>query len=139
MTGAFDSAIACIIDCLRRMRDVDHDAESVHLGDDLLAERRQAVVQPPAVALAGVRVGELAVAVVRERHVARAAIVELLDAREDVGAERVAVLDADERDLLAAGGDPADVGGGQREPDLVRRDLLGEPVDGVELRDSPAL
>ena len=79
-------------------------------------------------------------AVVRQRHVARAAIVELLDPRERdlLVAERIAVLDADERDLLAAGVDPADVGGGQRELDLVGRDLLGEPVDRVELLDSPA-
>ena len=47
----------------------------------------------------------------------------------------VAVLDADERDLLAGLVDAADVGGGQRELDLVGRDLLGQQVDGVELRD----
>ena len=48
-------------------------------------------------------------------------------------AERIAVLDADERDLLARLVDPAHVGSGQRQLDLVGRDLLGQAVDGVEL------
>ena len=51
---------------LGRMRQVDHDADAIHLGDDLLAEIAEAVVQPLAVGFAGVRVGELAVPVVRE-------------------------------------------------------------------------
>ena len=46
MTGAFDSAIACMFGRLRRVREVDHDADAVQLGDDLLAEGAQAVVQP---------------------------------------------------------------------------------------------
>ena len=118
---------------LRGMRDVDHDAEAVHLGHGLAAGLAQAVVQPLAVALAGVRIGELAVAVVRERHVAAAAIVELLDAAE-IGADRVGVLDADQGHLLAGLRDAPDVGGGQREFDRVGRDLARQPVNGVELR-----
>ena len=103
------------------MRDVDHDAETIQLGDDLFAERRH-TTPFPAVALAGVRVGELVVAVVSERQVARAAIVEFLDAG-DFLAERIAVLDADERDFLALRVDSANVGGGERQLDLVRGDL----------------
>ena len=61
------------------MRDVDHDPEVIQLGDDLFAERRQ-TIPLPAVALAGVRVGELIVAVMRERQIARAAVVKFLDA-----------------------------------------------------------
>ena len=119
---------------LRRMREVDHDPPLVHLGDHLLAELAEAVVQPLAVALAGVGVGELAVAVVRERHVAAAAIVELLHAL-DVGAERIGVLDADQRDLLARLRDARHVGRGQRQLDLSGRDLLRQVMHGVELRD----
>ena len=118
---------------LRRMREIDHDPPLVHLGDRLLAHLAEAVVQPLAVALAGVRIGELAVAVVRERHVAAAAIVELLDAL-DVGAERIGVLDADQRHLLARLGNARHIRGGERQPDLVRRDLFRQPVHRVELR-----
>ena len=109
------------------MREVDHDADAVELGDDLLAEIAQAVVRPLAARFAVVGVGQLAVAVVRERQIAGAAIVELLDAL-DRGrgiAERVAVLDPDEGDLLAGLADAPHVGGGERELDLVGRDLLG--------------
>ena len=118
---------------LRGMREIDHDPPLVHLGNHLLAELAEAVVQPLAVALAGVRVGELAVAVVRERHVAAAAIVELLHAL-DVGAERIRVLDADQRHLLARLRDARHVGGGQRQLDLSGRDLLGQVMHRVELR-----
>ena len=55
--------------------------------------------------------------------------------RAEVLADRIAVLDADERDLAARRVDPARVGGGQRQADLVRRDLLGQAVDRVELLD----
>ena len=75
--------------------------------------------------------------VVRERHVAGAAIVELLHAPRDrlVVAERIAVLDADERDLLAGGVDAAHVGRRQRQLDLVGRDHLRQPVNRLELLD----
>ena len=137
MTGAFESAIACMFAGFDGMREVDHDADAVELGDHLLAELAQAVVRPLAARLAGVRVGQLAVPVVRQRQVAGAAVVELLDAldRRRGIAERVAVLDADERDLLAGLVDPPDVGGGQRQLDLVGRDLFGQQMNGVELRD----
>ena len=112
------------------MRDVDHDAEAIQLGDDLFAERRHAFPLP-AVALAGMRIGELIVAVMRERQVARAAIVKFLDAG-DFLAERIAVLDADESDFFTLRVDSANVGGGERELDLVRRDLACEALDCVE-------
>ena len=119
------------------MREVDHDADAVQFGDDLLAEIAQAVVQPLAGRLAGIRVGELAVTVVREREIPRAARMELLDALDGGGGvpEGVAVFHADERDLLAGLADPPDVGGGERQLDLVGRDLLGETMDRVEFRD----
>ena len=115
------------------MGDVNHEADSIHLGDDLPAEGRETVPFPTLV-LAGVRIGELAMAVVRQRHVARAAIKKLLDSA-DVLAHGVAVLDTNERDSLALRLDSAHVGRGQRQLDLVGRDLLGEPVDRVELLD----
>ena len=101
MTGAFDRPIACIIapfDGCETSTMMPHWFISC---DHLPAERRQAAPAPLVVGLAGVRIGELAVAVVRERHVAAAALVELLHPG-DVGADRIAVLDADDRDLLAA-------------------------------------
>src|SRR3954471_4978929 len=113
------------------MRDVDHDPDAVHLGDRLFAERRQPVPLP-ALALAGVRVRQLAVAVVRERNVARAAIVELLDPPE-VFADWIPVLDADERDLAPSRIDLARFCSRQRQADLVGRDLLSQPMNGVEL------
>ena len=87
-----------------------------------------------AVVLARVRVGELAGAGVRQRHVAGAAVVELLDAG-DVGPQRVRVLDADHRDQLALARDAAHVVGGERQPDPVGRVLVHHAVDGVELVD----
>ena len=84
--------------------------------------------------LAGIRIRELVVAVVRERHIAAAPLVELADARE-VGADRVAVLDADDRDLTPATGDAGHIGRCERKADLLRRDLSGQPVHGVELGD----
>ena len=68
---------------------------------------------------AGVRVGQLAVAVVRERQIARAAAVELLDAAE-ILAEGIAVLDTDERDFAARRIDLSRLGRGQRQADLAR-------------------
>ena len=67
---------------LRRVREVDHDADAIQLGDDLLAESLRPLCSHSPSGFAGVRVGELAVAVVRQRQVAGAAIVELLDARD---------------------------------------------------------
>ena len=50
-------------------------------------------------------------------------------------AERIAVLDADERDLLARFRDARTSAAGQRQLDLVGRDLLRQPMDRVELLD----
>ena len=115
------------------MRYVDHDAPLVHLGNRLAAEVAEPAMEPHVVALTCVRVGELAVAVVGERHVAAAALGKVADVVE-VGAERVRVLDADHRDLSSGGDDTTRVVGGQRESDTIRRDLIGETVDRVELR-----
>jgi hypothetical protein len=117
------------------VREVHHDADAVHLGDDLLAEIAEAVVEPLAAGLAGVRVGELAVTVMGQRHVPGAAIVELLDAlhRGRGITQGVAVLDANQGNLLAGFVDAADIGRGQRELDFVGSDLLGQQVNGVEL------
>ncbi len=115
------------------MREIDHDPPFVHLGNRLSAQLAEAVVQPLAVALAGVRIGELAVAVVGERHVAAAAIEELLDPRH-VGAERIRVLDADQRHLLSRCGNARHIRGGQRKADLFGRNLAGQVLDRVELR-----
>jgi hypothetical protein len=71
---------------------------------------------------------------VRHREIPPATIVELLDAVE-VLADRIAVFDADEGDLAPAGVDFPRVGRGQGKPDLVRRDLLAQPMDRVELLD----
>ena len=72
--------------------------------------------------------------VVRERHVAAAALPELLHAG-DVGADRIAVLDADHGHLPAALRDPCHVGRGQGELDVVRCNLLRQVVNRVELGD----
>ena len=80
------------------------------------------------------RIGELIVAVVGERQIARAAIVEFFDAG-DVLADRIAVLDAHQSDFFSLRVDPAHVGGVERQLDLVRRDLTGEAMNGVELFD----
>ena len=77
------------------------------------------------------RVGELIVTVVGQRQIARAAIVEFFDAG-DVLTERIAVLDAHEGDFFTLRVDSANVGGGERELDLARRDLAGKALDGVE-------
>ena len=114
------------------MRDIDHHAQPVHLGDDLLAERRQAMPHPVIGCFAGVRVAQLAVAIVGQRHVAPAPVVELLHAAEIVG-DAIAVLDAHERDLPSARVDPARIVRCIGDRDAVRRDLLRERMNGVEL------
>jgi hypothetical protein len=60
--------------------------------------------------------------------------VHALDRRRGI-AERIAVLDADEGDLLARLRDAQDVGGRERELDLVGRDRLGQTMNRVELLD----
>ena len=114
---------------LRGVRDIDHDADAVHLGDRLPAEFAEATVLWRG---GCVRVAELRVAVVRQAHVAGAAAVELGDARQ-VEAHRVAVLDADAGDQLAVGVQTLDrVGTGGEADDVAV--LLRHAVDGVELR-----
>ena len=121
---------------LGRMRDVQHDPVPVGLGHHLLAERGEPVPLPHAVGFAGVAVGELVVPVVREREVAGTAVIELPDVGE-VFADPVAVLDAHERNLLAALDDATHVGSRIRDLDAVRREFLGEPVHRVELLEIP--
>ena len=104
--------------------------------DDLFAERRQAIPLP-AVPLAGVGVRQLAVAVVRERHVAAAAHVELLHP-VDRGAfvtQRVTVLDPDQRDLLALRIDPPHVLSRERQLDLIGRQHFRQAMNRFELLD----
>jgi len=81
-----------------------------------------------------VRVRELVVAGVREAHIPRPTLVELTHARE-IGANRVPVLDPDHGDLATGLRDAPNIGRRLRELDLLRRNLLGQPVDRVELRD----
>ena len=116
----------------RRMRDVDHHAKPVHLADYLLAKRRESIPAPDTVALAGVGIGELTVPVVRQRHVAPAAFVELADVG-DVCADREAILDADENGLAAAGVNGARLRSGCRQSYACRRELLGQTMDRIEL------
>ncbi len=109
MIGAFDSATACIIDAL----DV-WDTSTIMPRRFISAMiSRPSGLMPLFGAslrrLAGVRIRQLVVTVVRERHVAAAAVVELADTRE-VGADRIAVLDADDRDLAPASRDAGHVG-----------------------------
>ena len=138
MTGAFERPIACSIEAFEGCDTSTIMPEAVHFLNHLAAERRQPAPLPLVVGFAGVRIGELVVAVVRERHVAPAAVVELLDAF-DVRADRIPVLDADHGDFLAALRDADDVGGRQGELDLVRRDLFREAMNGVELGDRRAV
>src|SRR5690606_11331711 len=113
-----------------------HDAEPVHLGDDLLTELAQPIVLGLAVAEVLTRRGgvrDVVVAAVRERDVTRAEAVVLLEQRE-VLADDEAVLDADRGDELALPVDALDVVRGVRDLDLVRVHL-GRAVDRTELRE----
>ena len=126
------------VGALGGMREIDHHPEAIHFGDDLAAERRETVVVEVALGFAGIRIGELAVAVVGERHVAAAAVVELLHLFEIV-ADGISVLDADDGDakvLLVQG---EDVGRREREAHVIGRDLFGEAMHGIELRDRLAV
>ena len=77
------------------------------------------------------RVGELIVAVVGEREVARTAIVELLNAGNLV-ADRIAVFDAHQSDFFSLCVDSAYIGDIERQLDFVRCDLATEAMDRVK-------
>ncbi len=70
-------------------------------------------------------------AIVCERKVASAALVELLDA-SDVFTKRVAVFDSHQRDLFSARAYSFHIGGRERQLDLVPRDLAGEALNRIE-------
>ena len=116
MIGALDSAAVCIIDSFDACETSTMMPRRFISATTCLPSGDNAIPLP-AVALAGVRIGELIVAVVRERQIARAAIVEFLDAG-DILAERVAVLDAHESDFFTLRVDSANVGGGERQFNL---------------------
>ena len=104
------------------VRHVDHHADAIHPGDQLLAEGAQAV---PFRAVIEGGVADVVVFRVRQRDVSNAALVEMLHVAEIVFEGR-AVLDSQEnRDPSAAKPslDPADGGG---DGELVRP-LAGEP------------
>ncbi len=69
---------------LRGMRQIDHHPQAIHLGDDFPAQRRQSIVIEVALGFARIRIGQLAVAVVGQRHVSPAPVVELLHSFESV-------------------------------------------------------
>ncbi len=87
---------------------------------------------PDPVAFTGVGIGELAVAVVSQGEIAGAPLREPLDVGE-VGAELVAVLDADQDDLLPGGGDATGVVRAPGQTDPVGGERGDQAVDGVEL------
>src|SRR3546814_3977506 len=91
------------------MARVDDDAEAVHLGDPLLAERTQPLPAP----LTRRAVGELIVLRMHRPGEAQALVVEFLQQRE-VFAERIAGLPRLEGDELAFLVQPLCVGGGAR-------------------------
>jgi len=113
------------------MRDVDHHAEPVHLRNDLPPQFREPLVREVVGGLAGVRVGQLAVAVVGEREVPGPQLGELPDVGQ-VGAEGIAVLHPDQGHLAARGVDQPGLFRGAGQPDPSRGNGVGEPVDGGE-------
>jgi hypothetical protein len=115
------------------MRNVDHQSHLIHLGDDLPAEGRKAV-SLPAIPLTGVGIGELAVAVMRKRQVASAAIEEFLHPT-DLLADRITVFNANERSFPSLGFDPPDVIGSERQFDFVGCKLFGESMNRFEFFD----
>ena len=116
------------------MRDIDHDAEPVHLGDGLPAEFAEAAMQKVVFGFAGMGIGKFIVPVMRERHVAPAAVMEFLDPRE-VEADRISVFDTDHGNFATACGDLADIVRTQYDSEPAGRNFLGEAVYRVELVD----
>ena len=115
------------------MREIDHHADAIHLGNDFPAEHAESVVRRILRRLTGVRVGKLVVAGVREPHIPRPSLEELAYARQ-VGADGISVLDPDHRDRAPGLRDAGHVGGRQRQLDLFRRNLLRQPVHRIKLR-----
>jgi hypothetical protein len=117
----------------RGMRQINHHPEAIHLGDHFPAERRQSVVIEVALGFSGVRIGELAVAIVRQRHVSAAPIVELLHSL-DVGPDGISILHADDGDPQVLFVQSEDICGRQRQADTVGSDLFRQAMNGVEFR-----
>jgi hypothetical protein len=104
------------------MRQIDHHAQAIHLGDDFPAERRQSVVVEVALGFSRIRIGELAVAIVGQRHVSPAPVVELLHFL-DIGPDGISVLHTDDGDSQVLLVQREHVGRRQRQADLVGRDF----------------
>ena len=111
----------------RNVAEVDEHAEPVHLVNDRPAEG----VDPVPLGVVGRAVGELVVLEMRERHVARAEIVELSQ-RCEASSDLVAALDPDQRSDLARLVDANDIIGGERELEVVGIGF-DDPLDGVDL------
>ena len=106
---------------------VDHHAEPVHLGDQRLAERRQAL---PAFEIVVRRVGDVVGLRVRKGDVADAAFPEVAQVGEVAG-DRAAVLHAERQGDAPAGLDAVDIGGAGGDGELVRR-CLRDAFDHVD-------
>ena len=79
------------------MRQIDHHPQAIHLRNHFAAQRRQTIVVKIALRFSGIRIRKLAVAIVGQRHIARAPVVKLLYPF-DVGPNGIAVLNADHGD-----------------------------------------
>ena len=124
ITGAVVTAERVVERLVGDVRDVDHHAEPVQLADDVLAERRQAVVRR----LVGRRVGPVVVLEVRQRQVADAER-GVVAQQPQIVVDHVAAFHAHQRGDLVLGRRAADVGGGRRQHQIVRvrRDRLRAP------------
>ena len=116
---------------LGRVGNIDHDSDPVHFGDDEFAEGREPVPFPT-IPFAGVGVRELIVAVVRQRQIPRATIIELFDSA-DVLADGIAILDAHQSGLFAQRVDATHVAGGHCQLHIVGSDLKNETAHRLEL------
>ena len=102
------------------VRDVHHHPQRVQLADDVLAERREAVVRR----LVGGRVGPVVVLEMRQRQVADAER-RVLPELPQIVVDHVAALHAHQRGDLVLRRGAADVGGGGRQHQIVRVRLHG--------------
>ncbi len=129
--GRDDRGLGEVQDLVERVvgdvRDVDHHADAVHPGDQVLAEGAQAV---PFRAIVEGGVADVVVLRMRQGDVPHAAVVEMLDVVEVVFEGR-AVLDAQEdRDSAAAelGAEPVD----RMDQGELVRPFPGETLDHVD-------